>query len=136
MAFAGTPRQVKSDINVTPLIDVVLVLLIIFMVVTPLLERGKSVNLPKSEHGDAAKDPGTLVISMPSDRSLWVEGQPATLESLSALLAQAMAANPGRKVLLRGDETLAVGPVREVMATARAAGASQVLLGVEQRKAP
>jgi biopolymer transport protein TolR len=134
MAFSGPSRGVKSDINITPLIDVVLVLLIIFMVVTPLLERGKSVNLPNSQRSDENKEPETLVISMPSDKTLWVEGTPATQETLGSLLMQAMAEHPGRKILLKGDEALTVGPVREVIAIAKASGVSQVLLAVEEHK--
>ena len=134
MAFSTSSRGVKSEINVTPLIDVVLVLLIIFMVVTPLLERGKSVNLPDSHKSDENKEPETLVISMPSDSTLWVEGTRATTETLGSVLSAALAEHPGKKVLLKGDETLKVKAVREVMAIAKTAGVSQVLLGVEEPK--
>jgi biopolymer transport protein ExbD len=134
MAFNPSSRGIKSDINVTPLIDVVLVLLIIFMVVTPLLERGKSVNLPDSRHSDENKEQETLVISMPSDNTIWVEGTAATTESLASVLTAALAQHPGSKVMLKGDETLRVKPVREVMAIAKEAGVSQVLFGVEELK--
>jgi biopolymer transport protein TolR len=132
MAFSTSSKGVKSEINVTPLIDVVLVLLIIFMVVTPLLERGKSVNLPNSQKSDENKEAQTLVISMPSDSTLWVEGTPATTETLGSLLSQALVDHPDKKVMLKGDETLKVKAVREVMAIAKTAGVSQVLLGVEE----
>jgi biopolymer transport protein TolR len=134
MAFSTSSRGVKSDINVTPLIDVVLVLLIIFMVVTPLLERGKSVNLPNSQRSDENKEQQTLVISMPNDNTLWVEGTAATTDTLGSLVAQALAEHPGKKVMLKGDEALKVKAVREVMAIAKGAGVSQVLLGVEEPK--
>ena len=134
MAFTPSSRGIKSDINVTPLIDVVMVLLIIFMVVTPLLERGKSVNLPNSQKSDENKEAKTLVISMPSDNTLWVEGTPATTETLASVLSQALAEDPSKKVMLKGDETLKVKSVREVMAIAKGAGVSQVLLGVEEPK--
>jgi biopolymer transport protein TolR len=134
MAFSTSSRGVKSDINVTPLIDVVLVLLIIFMVVTPLLERGKSVNLPNSHRSDESKEQQTLVISMPTDNTLWVEGTPATTDTLADVLAQALSERPGTKVMLKADEALEVKPVREVMAIAKGAGVSQVLLGVEEQK--
>jgi biopolymer transport protein TolR len=135
MAFSSSSKGIKSDINVTPLIDVVLVLLIIFMVITPLLERGKSVNLPNSRKSDENKEQQeTLVISMPSDSTLWVEGTAATPESLGSVLAQALSKHPGSKVMLKGDEALKVKPVREVMAIAKEAGVSQVLLGVEEQK--
>jgi biopolymer transport protein TolR len=133
MAFSGPSRGVKSDINVTPLIDVVLVLLIIFMVVTPLLQRGKSVNLPNADTDDKKKAPEALVISIPSDKSLWLDNAPVTTESLPGLLAAAISQHPDSKILLKGDESLKVKQVREVMAIAKAAGAGQVLLAVEQR---
>jgi biopolymer transport protein ExbD len=135
MAFSTSSRGVKSDINVTPLIDVVLVLLIIFMVVTPLLERGKSVNLPNSQRADESKEQQeTVVISMPSDNTLWVEGTAATTDTLGELLTRELAEHPGKKVMLKGDETLKVKPVREIMAIAKGAGVNQVLLGVEEQK--
>jgi biopolymer transport protein ExbD len=135
MAFSTSSRGIKSDINVTPLIDVVLVLLIIFMVVTPLLERGKSVNLPNSKRSDESKEQQeTVVISMPSDNTLWVEGTSATTDTLGELLARELAQHPGKKVMLKGDETLKVKPVREIMAIAKGAGVNQVLLGVEEQK--
>jgi biopolymer transport protein TolR len=135
MAFSSSSKGIKSDINVTPLIDVVLVLLIIFMVITPLLERGKSVNLPNSRKSDENKEQQeTVVISMPSDSTLWVEGTAATTESLGSVLAQALSQHPGSKVMLKGDEALKVKPVREVMAIAKEVGVSQVLLGVEEQK--
>jgi biopolymer transport protein TolR len=133
MAFAGPSRGIKNDINVTPLIDVVLVLLIIFMVVTPLLQKGKSVTLPKADSSDESKEPEALVISIPSDRTIWADNTAVSKEELGIVVAKAMRDHPGRKLLLKGDESLKVLQVREVLAIAKNAGAGQVLLGVEER---
>jgi biopolymer transport protein ExbD len=132
MAFdGGGSRGIKNDINVTPLVDVVLVLLIIFMVVTPLLQRGKDVHLPRARTTDASKMPDALVISIPADQTIWVETTRVERAGLRARLAVALAKQPDRKVLIKGDESLKVRDVRAVMADARAAGARGVSLAVE-----
>src|SRR6266700_1960770 len=111
MAFTANSRGVKSDINVTPLVDVVLVLLIIFMVVTPLLHRGKDVRLPRARTTDETKMPDALVISVTSDRTVWVETSPVTGGALRAVLADAIRKDPARKILLKGDDSLLVKDV-------------------------
>jgi biopolymer transport protein TolR len=134
MAFGGASRGIKNDINVTPLVDVVLVLLIIFMVVTPLLQRGKDVNLPKSHTTDESKKADSLVISIPADRSIWVETTQVDMALLRFKVAESLARDPSRKILIKGDDSLQVKDVRAVMADAKAAGAKGVALAVEQVK--
>jgi biopolymer transport protein ExbD len=134
MAFTAGSRGVKNDINVTPLVDVVLVLLIIFMVVTPLLQRGKDVHLPKAKTVDDTKKPDVLVISIPSDRTIWLETTRVTKEELRDKVADAIRKDADRKILLKGDESLKVRDVRAVMAEAKAAGAAGLSLAVEEVK--
>jgi biopolymer transport protein TolR len=134
MAFSSNSGGLKGDINVTPLVDVVLVLLIIFMVVTPLLQRGKDVHLPKTKTSDSAKKPDELVISIPSDRSIWFESSQVTKDTLRERVRESLLKFPDRKVLVKGDDALKVKDVREVMAEAKAAGAQYVSLAVEQAK--
>jgi len=134
MAFSSNSGGLKSDINVTPLVDVVLVLLIIFMVVTPLLQRGKDVHLPKTRTSDDAKKPDVLVISIPSDRTVWLESNRVRKEDLRTSVADSLRKFPERKILVKGDDSLTVKDVREVMAEAKAAGAHTVSLAVEQAK--
>jgi biopolymer transport protein TolR len=134
MAFTGPSRGVKNDINVTPLVDVVLVLLIIFMVVTPMLERGMDVNLPKAHTSDSEEDSEALIISVMSDRSIWFDTTRVTPEALRARLADYVRTDAQRKILIKGDDSLRVKDVRAVMAEAKAAGAKGVSLAVEQRK--
>src|ERR1700748_7944 len=101
---AGSGRGVKSEINITPLVDVVLVLLIIFMVVTPMLQRGKDVHLPQAHKIDAEKkDSDPLVLSITQDKKTWIEQSMLDDEALSARLKDEFQASPNRKILLKGD---------------------------------
>jgi len=136
MAFAaGSQKGVKNAINVTPLVDVVLVLLIIFMVVTPMLQRGKDVHLPKAHSNEKEKkqsDP--LVVSMTADRSIWIESNVVADALLEDRVGQELSREAGRRVLLKGDEKLSVGDVRKVMDHIKRAGASGIELAIEEIK--
>ncbi len=136
MSTGGGGRGVKSDINVTPLVDVVLVLLIIFMVVTPMLQRGKDVQLPKAQQQKEAAGQGAdpLIVSVTPDRKLYLEDDAFDEAGLEAALKRELALTPGRKVLLKGDATLSYGDVRKVLDLSRKAGAQGVALGVEEVK--
>jgi len=137
MAMTGADRgKVKSDINVTPLVDVVLVLLIIFMVVTPLLQRGKSVQLPRSNVVDKERKGGDpLILSITPDKLVWIDKDKFDEAGLEQKLREEVIAQPFRPILLKGDRSITVGDVRKVMAIARKAGARGVQLAVEQLKA-
>jgi biopolymer transport protein ExbD len=134
MAFGSSGKGIKNDINVTPLVDVTLVLLIIFMVVTPLLQRGKDVRLPKAHKVDETKKPDVLIISVPSDGTIWVETQHVDKDSLRDQVAKSLMTNPDRKILVKGDDSLKVKAIRTVMAEAKAAGAKGLSLAVEEVK--
>ncbi|HET8936022.1 MAG TPA: biopolymer transporter ExbD [Polyangiales bacterium] len=135
MAFASGGRKgVKSDINVTPLVDVVLVLLIIFMVVTPMLERGQKVKLPKTHTSDDDKKPESFIISLPADHSVWLDEAKVSADTLGPALAAAMEKHPDRKVLVKGDLSLKVKDLRPVLLAADAAGARGISLAVEEVK--
>ncbi len=136
MAMTGGGRGgIKSDINVTPLVDVVLVLLIIFMVVTPMLQRGKPVTLPKSSVVDKERKGGDpLMISITADKKVFVENDSYDDAGLETRLRDEIIASPYRPILLKGDEHLTFGDIRKVMAIARKAGARGVQLAVQQPK--
>jgi biopolymer transport protein TolR len=136
MAFSsGSGRGVKNDINVTPLVDVVLVLLIIFMVVTPMLQRGKDVRLPRSEHADdEGKRGDPIVVSVTADRVTYVESVAVDEDHLEDELARALGSQPGRKVMLKADHSLRVRDVRSVFRRLERAGGRDLALAVEQVK--
>jgi biopolymer transport protein TolR len=131
----GPSRGIKSDINVTPLVDVVLVLLIIFMVVTPMLQRGKDVKLPRAVKVEAEKkntDP--IIISVTPDKLMYIESAEVDDGQFEDQLRTKLLLAPGRKILLKGDTSLAFEDVRKVMNLARKAGAKGIALGVEEIK--
>jgi biopolymer transport protein TolR len=131
----GSKKGVKNEINITPLVDVVLVLLIIFMVVTPMLQRGKDVRLPKSNTTDEEnKDGDPIILSLTKDKTIYIESNAFAPETVEEELARVLRATPGRKILLKGDDSLTFGDVRRVMDLARKAGAKGVALGVEEVK--
>jgi biopolymer transport protein ExbD len=126
----------RSDINVTPLVDVCLVLLIIFMVVTPMLQQGKDVQLPVATHideGTEEEDP--LILAVSADKRVWHGSNEVKPAQVTALVKSALAASPNRAVLLKGDVRLSMKQVREVMKYAQDGGAKSVALGVETPEA-
>ena len=132
----GSKGGVRSDINVTPLVDVVLVLLIIFMVITPMLQRGKSVDLPKARHAVQNKAPGPepLFISVTKDGAAYVESDktPATPEQLTTAMREAVAA--GKRVMIKADAQTEYSHVRPVLDRASKAKLKGVQLAAEEIK--
>src|SRR6476659_7799417 len=134
---AGPQRGIKADINVTPLVDVVLVLLIIFMVVTPMLQRGKDVSLPQSKTTEAekkGKEMDPLILSITPDKQGYGEQDHYDDNNVEDRIRRELDKAPGRKLMLKGDQSLSFGDVRKLMDHARKAGAKGVNLGVEQEK--
>ena len=123
----------QSEMNVTPLVDVVLVLLIIFMVITPFLQRGVELELPFATHvrsrEDASEEP--IVVSLRRDGALFLGTDRLTRPALLAKLRAQLAARPDREVLLKADERLKYGKVRELLEWLRSGGAPAVSLATE-----
>ena len=127
----GSRKGPKAEINITPLVDVVLVLLIIFMVITPMLQRGKDVRLPQVHKPDAeSKDGDPLILSVTQDKKMYLEQDTFDEAGLGTRLRAEFQVNPNRKILLKGDDRLTYGDVRKVMEVARLAGAKSIGLGV------
>jgi biopolymer transport protein TolR len=125
---------VKSDINVTPLVDVCLVLLIIFMVVTPLLKT-TNVSLPQTFLPEALPErQGQLTVSIQADGSLFVDSKRVAESELVPALAEAHARSPQRAVVVKGDRRLEYQRVRQVLERVNAAGFTQAGLATEKRK--
>jgi biopolymer transport protein TolR len=128
----GSSKGIKSEINVTPLVDVVLVLLIIFMVITPMLQRGKDVHLPRANNPEKDQKEGDpLIVSVTLDKKIWIEANAVNEEDLEAKLAEFVEKDPTRKMLLKGDQQLVLGDVRKVMDHVKKSGAKGVELAVE-----
>ena len=109
-------KGVKSDINVTPLVDVVLVLLIIFMVITPLLQRGKPVELPRARHVSALEGGGDpILLSVTKDGRIWIDKKEVARQALAEGLAAELAAAPGAPVVLQADRDLDYRTIRAVI---------------------
>ncbi len=133
MAMAGGKRmRAQGEINVTPLVDVCLVLLIIFMVVTPMLQQGVDVVLPKGPH--AEKKPGErgdLIISIKNDGTVYLGRNWIPDQDLPQYLAAEYEKDPTRAVMLKADARLQFGKVRQVMKTAVEANFRQVAILTE-----
>jgi biopolymer transport protein TolR len=131
---------VKNEINVTPLVDVVLVLLIIFMVVTPMLSRGARVQLPETLHHDQRQDTGDqIVVSVTADGHSFVDTEAKEGEELVRALRKELGKKSSeggaRPVHVKADKALTYGEVRKVLERVHEAGALQVALGSDTRKA-
>jgi biopolymer transport protein ExbD/biopolymer transport protein TolR len=128
-------RRIVPEMNVTPLVDVVLVLLIIFMVVTPMMEHAARVDLPGVVHVDPENkgrmDPVTL--SLTSDGRLFIEQSPVTPADLEKHLTAIHRAEPTRRIVLRGDISANYGAARELFAMCRRIGFSGVSLVVGEK---
>ena len=139
MAFGaggGSPDEVKGDINVTPLVDVCLVLLIIFMVVTPMLQQGVDVLLPQGPH--AEKKPGQegdLIVSIKNDGSIFVGQNWIPDKNLETYLKSEYQKDPARAVMLKADKRINFGKVRVVMRAANEAQFRTVAIMTENQQA-
>ena len=109
-------KSVRSDINVTPLVDVVLVLLIIFMVITPMLQRGKPVTLPDAKHvSTLGKGGDPILLSITKDGRVWLDKQELKDQDIATELQTAMLATPTVPIMVKIDRDVEYKRVREVV---------------------
>jgi len=119
----GEPTRMQAAINITPLVDVVLVLLIIFMVMAPQMRKGPDVDLP-----DTAKPPeqgderGKILVTIDEAGGLWINDQPIAAERFGEGLRAAVGEEPDPKVVIRGDARLPFREVRQAMIAIEEAG--------------
>ena len=135
MSPESSRGAIRSEINVTPLVDVCLVLLIIFMVVMPVLQAGVKVDLPKT--GKPSPMPGQtdqLSVSVKADGSVYVRDSRVADAELPVLLVQIHTAEPDRAVIVRGDRRLQYERMCGVLAAVSRAGFTHVGLVTETEK--
>jgi biopolymer transport protein TolR len=119
----GEPARMQAAINITPLVDVVLVLLIIFMVMAPQMRKGPDVNLPNTPKPTAQGDErGRILVSIDETGGLWIDDQQIPAERFTEALIAAVGAVPDPKVVIRGDAKLNFREVRRAMLVIEQAG--------------
>ncbi|USX23151.1 biopolymer transporter ExbD [Oxalobacteraceae bacterium OTU3REALA1] len=124
-----------SDINVTPLVDVMLVLLIVFMVAAPMMTAGVKVDLPTSSAKPLEEPKPPIVVSIDASGTVFVNQTAATPDTLLPLMAQEAAGDKERRIHLRGDQALAYGRIVKTMGTLNDAGYARIAL-VSEAPAP
>jgi biopolymer transport protein ExbD len=129
--FSGNKHGVKSDINITPYIDILLVLLIIFMVVVPLKQYDHPVQVPqpapKVQPPPQVK-PDTIIVDMDLDRTIRLNTQPITMDKLESTLTQVFSRRAVKNVFIRGDSSLPYGAVFPLLDLAKRSGATDIAL--------
>ena len=131
---AEQKHRAKADINVTPLVDVVLVLLIIFMVVTPLIANGVVVELPRTEHHAKKADDGKdIIVSVTADEQLYMGAKRlANIDALVAAVVAERRSSQEKTVFLKGDHRASYGRMRELMEALHGVSIEDVILGTEE----
>src|SRR5438309_1541456 len=132
-----TKSTLNADINVTPLVDVCLVLLIIFMVVTPMLQKGVPVNLPVTE--DPEKTPDTdkqLQISVKADGTVYLGSLAVLKQQMQGELEKIHERTPDREIAVKGDKLVKYGAVLDALKACREVGFNNVGLIAQPKKGP
>ncbi|MAV87912.1 MAG: protein TolR [Rhodospirillaceae bacterium] len=129
-----TGNRLISEINVTPMVDVMLVLLVVFMVTAPLLTVGVEVDLPKTKAGVIREQVEPLAITVKSNNSIFLQNKKIALIALVPRLRAISGANPNVRIFVRGDKSVLYGQIMKVMGTLNAAGFSKVALITEMPK--
>ncbi len=123
-----------SEINVTPFVDVMLVLLIVFMVTAPLLTVGVPVDLPKTQAQSIADPDEPLVITVNAEGQIYIQDSEVELNQLVPRLRAITESKPDTRIFLRGDRMIAYGRIMQVMGTVNSAGFQRVALIAELPK--
>jgi biopolymer transport protein ExbD len=137
MDIGGAKGGIKSDINVTPLVDVMLVLLIIMMIVAPLLQKGAPVRLPTAANStDKPETQDQTVVAVTAKGEYYVNGVPIPDTDLQRRVTDIIENKTDKIVLIKADEDAAYGKVMDAMDELRAAGIEDMGLITERRARP
>ena len=137
LAKRNEGAKVNSDINVTPMVDVMLVLLIIFMVVTPMLQHGKQVDLAQVNNPEAMPDADkedALVVAIMRDGKIYLGNDQISPDQLTDKIKDRIAVAPNKTVFVKADARARYGSVKEVVDNVRAAGVDDLGLLTDQRR--
>jgi len=126
MMAGGNRQEFMSDINVTPFVDVMLVLLIIFMVTAPMMIQGLNVDLPEASAEPLDSEKEHLIITIDKNHQVHINEYQVTVDSLSARLIKILQSRGDREVYLKADKNIPYGIVVQVMAEIKAAGVEQL----------
>ena len=134
MDVGGAKGGVKSDINVTPLVDVMLVLLIIMMIIAPLLQKGVDVKLPTANNSsDKPETQDQTVVGVTPDGRFWVNGVQVPDADIRSRVNDILEGKKERIILIKADEDAPYGRVMEMMDALRASGIEDMGLITERR---
>ena len=143
MDAGSKPGAVRSDINITPLVDVCLVLLIIFMVVTPMLQKGQSAMLPQTDNPPKkAEDKNQILVVVTAEKNadrfrpgkIWIDKSDWTEAQFRDKIKEAFDRSPTSEVLVKGDARLSYGDVKNALLQVRDAGWKDVGLIVQKKQ--
>jgi biopolymer transport protein TolR len=134
MAMEGGRSRFMADINVTPLVDVMLVLLIIFMVTAPMMMQGINVSLPKTTSKPLPAEKEHLIITVDGRQQIYINDYKIALEALQPKLKKILEGRPDEKVYLRADKDIPYGVVVRVISAVRNAGVEKLGMVTEPLK--
>jgi biopolymer transport protein TolR len=137
MDVGGSKGGMKADINVTPLVDVMLVLLIIMMVVAPMLQKGVNVKLPEAANTLEKPDTnGQAVVAIGADKRIYLNTQPIKPAELAQKVADVLENQPDKVVLIKADEAVDYAVVMDTMDNLRQGGIEVMALITERKLVP
>ncbi len=132
MAFSGNKKEGFSDINITPMVDVMLVLLIIFMVAAPMIQQGEQINLPKTSSKIVPTDNEKYItMSIDKSKKITIDGKVVNFDNLKKNILSNTKLQEKKEIYLEADKTLPYGFVVKIMSVVRNSGVSNINLITE-----
>jgi biopolymer transport protein TolR len=132
----GRGNSPISEINVTPLVDVMLVLLIVFMVAAPLMTMGVPVDLPQTRAKAMPVDAKPITVTVTPDGAISIDNEPVTIDGLVSTVQSLATQGTDERLYVRGDSTAQYGMIMQVMGALSGAGFDKIGLITEQQQAP